>query len=693
MAKTTLISPGSALAAERLLCLLAALRTGTWRSAAELAELVDARFGPVADGATAAFTAGRYSASSSKAHDPGAVVQDKVRKDIAAWREAGVHIEQRHGTSGDEYRAVPTPHKVNLADFDDDERVAIKVALAATSYAGADRSMPSRVASAKLEPIEAVPIRAAIASSLPSSGATHLGIIWQAIRSHRRLAFDYLGAPRVVSPGAVRAARGWLYLVAHENGTWKTWRLDRLDQPADGNGQAGARGPRIVDSQIDPGLGHAPLPELEPWAFGRGDIVTCRLRIDEPAATRVRTRLGASLREDSPGTFDADVVDTERFGRWVVGLGSLGEVVAPPAVRQHVVDHLDAMLNLPPAQHVAAALQPSASEVGPGGRPSLTRWPVQLMAILAWGFAQKERPLRREEIVNRFDLAPDKIKTLLEDVAPLIGSPPFSPGDLVEVRTDDEGTVFTFGHGFFLEEPLALTADEEATVILALSSMCDVPGTDANGPVPKALARLLAARDLAASPLGAETPWIDPDLAETLSEAINAVSPVTITFHSVNGPHAAVVATPTSLDAIDGRWYLTHQADPADRIPVDHILSATTSASGTTQPQSAGASSGRCSPATWTRVVIEIPDDDPDHWITWAVTPPWFTEQPSPTDRGTIRVPLPVSDRTWLESVLLRLGDRGVLTEVDPTLAPEDIATSCARSVLARYEITAGEEA
>ncbi|MFI6768912.1 helix-turn-helix transcriptional regulator [Streptomyces sp. NPDC050355] len=172
-----------------------------------------------------------------------------IRRDIERLRALGYPVEGTTGTAGG-YRLAAGADLPPLL-LDDDEAVAIAVALrtAASGVAGIEET--AERALAKLEQVLPVRLRhqvatiQATASPLPvpwSTGPTAdpsaLATLAAACRDHEIVTFTYRTSggevgPRRVEPHALVAADPVWYLVAHDtdHDEWRLFRVDRLTDP------------------------------------------------------------------------------------------------------------------------------------------------------------------------------------------------------------------------------------------------------------------------------------------------------------------------------------------------------------------------------------------------------------------------------------------------------------------------------
>jgi len=236
-----------------------------------------------------------------------------VRRDVDRLRELGYRIRAIKGPDGG-YRLDAGSELPPLL-FDDDQAVAIAVALQTASLAGAEfaeagiralttvrQVMPSRLRQ-RIDALQVTAIRDA-ATPPPLDPAVLLTLA-AAIRSRESLRFDYSDAPRRAEPHHLVTRAGRWYLVAFdtERDDWRTFRVDRIT-------------PRIPNG-----------PRFEPREVPGGDVhafVAARFKgseLEDDWPCRGSVTLAAPLAEIGPyiGEGTAEAIDD---GHTRVSLGS-----------------------------------------------------------------------------------------------------------------------------------------------------------------------------------------------------------------------------------------------------------------------------------------------------------------------------------------------------------------------------------
>ena len=110
----------------------------------------------------------------------------------------------------------------------------------------------------------------------------------------------------------------------------------------------------------------------------------------------------------------------------------------------------------------------------------------RIFALVPWIVAHPGRP--KTEIAQRFGISVDELDDDL-GLALMIGVPPYSAGDYLDVDEDDEGNV-TIRLADYFKRPLRLTPAEGLALLAAGRALLAVPGSDATGPLATALTKL-----------------------------------------------------------------------------------------------------------------------------------------------------------------------------------------------------------
>ncbi|HWH35190.1 MAG TPA: WYL domain-containing protein [Acidimicrobiales bacterium] len=312
-------------------------------------------------------------------------------------------------------------------------------------------------------------------------------------------------------------------------------------------------------------------------------------------------------------------------------------------------------------------------------RPGASERLRRLLALVPWVVARDGPAI--EEVCTRFGLTEAELVADL-DLVFLCGVHPFTPDSLIDVVVAD-GRVW-ISYADYLERPLRLTPEEGLALVAAGSAALAVPGSDPDGPLARGLAKL-------AHLLGID-PAVDLDVAlgaapegvvEGLRHALATGRQVEIDYYAYGrDQRSRRVVDPLDVFAAEGQWYLQawcHLAEADRRFRLDRIGSLTVSDRAAEHRPPPG--DGEARP----RRVFEAAPDHPRVVLDLEPAARWVGER-YPVEHveelggGRCRVALAVSERAWLERLLLRLGPRATVVE-----GADGVAATAARRVLDRY--------
>lgn len=259
-------------------------------------------------------------------------------------------------------------------------------------------------------------------------------------------------------------------------------------------------------------------------------------------------------------------------------------------------------------------------------------------------------------------------------VLPFCGLAPYTPDRLIDVAVIDGHVTIRFAEYF--ERPLRLTASEGFALLAAGRALLEVPGTEVRGPLAAALDKLeaaLGAREVVDVDMGT------PPLVDDLRRAAEGRERLEIDYYSFGRDAVTTrVVEPYSVVSLTGQWYLAaycHRAEDDRMFRVDRIQDLRPTGE-PFEPRGEGAPADNFSPSPEdTRVVLDLPPSA--HWVVES-----YPVESAEEKKRRLRVELVVSERPWLERILLRVGARAEV------VAPEEwraVAADAARRVLARY--------
>jgi len=281
------------------------------------------------------------------------------------------------------------------------------------------------------------------------------------------------------------------------------------------------------------------------------------------------------------------------------------------------------------------------------------------------------------DVAARFDVSERELEHDLE-LLPLCGLPPYTPDRMIEVELVDGEVWIRFAEYF--DRPLRLTAEEGLALLAGGRALLAVPGSDTEGTLATALEKLagsLGTGDGLAVEVG-EPPHLD-----ALRQAATAGERVEIEYYSF-GRDALTTRRidPYAVFHAYGHWYADawcHLVD-ADRLFRVDRIQAVRATGEEFEPR--GDDGTAVADAVFhpspedPRVTLELTPDA--GWVVESYPCEEAEERPD----GSWRVVLAISERAWLERLLLRLGPDARVIE-PPEL--RGAAAEAARRLLGRY--------
>jgi len=304
----------------------------------------------------------------------------------------------------------------------------------------------------------------------------------------------------------------------------------------------------------------------------------------------------------------------------------------------------------------------------------------RLLALVPW-VAAHDGP-QVSDVCARFGCTEAELVSDL-DLLFLCGLHPYTPDMLIDVDLA-EGRVW-IRYAEYFSRPLRLTPAEGLALLAAGTGLLTGPSGEQPGPSgePSALARGLA--KLAAA-LGVDADEsVDVSLGPAPPETLRALSEAVAGHHQLELEYYAFgrdewtrrVVDPYAVFSAQGQWYLSafcHSVDDERLFRVDRVRSSVTLDS-------------RFDPPTDKPelTVYRARPDDPRVTLELEPSARWVVEQypnevVTELGGGRLRVTLAVSERAWLERLLLRLGPAATVVTGDP-----HVAEGAARRLLGRY--------
>jgi proteasome accessory factor C len=281
------------------------------------------------------------------------------------------------------------------------------------------------------------------------------------------------------------------------------------------------------------------------------------------------------------------------------------------------------------------------------------------------------------EIAARFGVSEAELEHDLE-LLPLCGLPPYTPDRLIEVEIIDGHVWIRFAEYF--DRPLRFSAEEGLALLTAGRALLAVPGSDERGALATALDKLAGALG-ATEGLSVEVG--EPPHLDTLRRAADTRERVEIDYYSF-GRNATTSRKidPRSVFHAFGHWYAAaycHQAKDERLFRLDRIRAV--------RPTGEHFDPAAGEEPDFGESVYHPRSDDPrvtlelDAAATWVVES-YPSEEVEERPDGSWRVVLAVSERAWLERLLLELGPAARV------VAPAELQTvgaEAADRLLTRY--------
>jgi proteasome accessory factor C len=298
----------------------------------------------------------------------------------------------------------------------------------------------------------------------------------------------------------------------------------------------------------------------------------------------------------------------------------------------------------------------------------------RILALVPWIVAHPGRP--KTEIAERFGVTVDELDDDL-GLALMIGVPPYSAGDYLDVEEDDDGNV-TIRLADYFRRPLQLTPAEGLALLAAGRALLAVPGSDTTGPLATALEKL----ELALQVPDLVVDVGEPEQLAAVRAAAERHDRIEIDYWSAGRDQLTTRRIdPDVVFFATGEWYVDaycHHALDERMFRVDRIRAIRP----TGEHFEPGGDDGEVG-----QVFTPNPDDPR---VTLRLKPEarWVAETypaESVTERagGTLDIVLAVSEPAWLERLLLRLGPDA---RVVAPKAMRTVAAEAAQRILRRYQ-------
>ncbi len=272
---------------------------------------------------------------------------------------------------------------------------------------------------------------------------------------------------------------------------------------------------------------------------------------------------------------------------------------------------------------------------------------ARILAMVPWIVAHDGPAV--EDVCARFRCTPEQLTSDIE-LLYLCGLYPYTPDLLIEAEIDD-GRVW-INYADYLSRPLRLTPAEGLALIAAASTLLATPGTDADGPLARGLAKLAASIGASADPLEVALTPVTPGVMEALAGAIEQRRQIEIDYYTFGKDERSWrTVEPAGLFLDAGHWYLSaycHHAGDERIFRADRIFGFR------------ARSEPRMAPAAPTAPPLFARPPDREVTLLLTESARWVVEQ-YPCEEVTARpqgleVRFAVHEWAWLDRLLLRLG-------------------------------------
>lgn len=519
-------------------------------------------------------------------------------RDKRLLREEGVEVTAVPvpGPSQQGYRVDPDHYYLPSIALSTDERLALALALAAVRID--DRSGEEAALQVGVDAtVEADPI----AVLETADGLERLD---EAVRADRRVRFEHQGKARRLDPWAIVFRWGRWYVTGWdpERQSPRTFRVDRI-AAVEVSEETRARRPppgRAADLvprhfwQASPGaagtpavLGLAPEVAGSVWEdLGLGA---------PPPLGQAPPAGGASHGPEAPRGHETawletevTVGDVELFLTWLFELGDRAVVLAPPELRSAAVDWLEGVVassrdadgadpgggspSEAGAERTGRGLAAAGRSASAGGVPAGAldaRQRLHLALRLVPWIVRRGR-VSLDEAAAVAGLGREQVLELLLSVA-CCGLPPYTPDALVELMVDEDAGTVEARLGQGLERPPRLGERDALRLGAAARTVLAIEGTDPDGVLARALAKVEAT-------LGDRALSVELDRPRWLGElqaATEEGGAVEIDYDALGHDDATRrVVEPWRVQAVRGRWYLDgwcRSAGALRRFRVDRV--------------------------------------------------------------------------------------------------------------------------
>jgi len=302
----------------------------------------------------------------------------------------------------------------------------------------------------------------------------------------------------------------------------------------------------------------------------------------------------------------------------------------------------------------------------------------RLLAVIPWVSGRGEVSLT--EIAERFDYPIDRLRRDLTEVVQFVGVYPYTPDMLIEVYLDDDNERVSFALADYFTSPLRLTPEEGVSLISAGLGML---GSSAgqNSALERALHKVAERFDVAlGDDLEVSLGGADPAVVDQVRDAAQQAQCVTIDYYSLHrGKTTSRTVEPHRVFSDQGEWYMRGFCRLADEIRtfrLDRVMAIEVQDELFT-PADPGEATTFAATEDDIRVTLRLAPEAA--WVAEA-----YPSESVKRAKRSLEVTLAVSSTTWLERLLLQLGDQATVVSSQPSLPPTFVVEAAER-VLQRY--------
>jgi proteasome accessory factor C len=298
----------------------------------------------------------------------------------------------------------------------------------------------------------------------------------------------------------------------------------------------------------------------------------------------------------------------------------------------------------------------------------------KVLALVPWILAHPGEHL--DDLATRFSMTRRELERELS-LLQFCGLPPYTADRLIDV--DLRGDRVSIRLAEYFERPLRLTASEGFALLAAGRAMLAVPGADSAGPLARALDKLA---DALGAPRGLVVDVGGAPYLDVLRDAARDREQVEIDYYSYSRDKMTTRRIdPVRVFHAFGAWYTAaycHRAAGERLFRVDRVRAVRETGERFVAPPEVDRVE---------ELVYHPRPDDLRITLRLAPSARWVVET-YPTEEvldepgGWSTVTMAISERAWLDRLLLRLGRAA---EVISPAAELDAAVTAARSLLQRY--------